>query len=146
MSRLPFVKLFLIILLTPATGYVAGLDSHHVDESWVEQFTSSTLIPITSDKIQFDLDRLDASGLQGPPDGLSALHYEYCIPDREDAIRKIMAIDPTLQIQRHSPGRVGCSEDELLCLGHTHQPEYRSVLKRLAALSLVREVREVFFE
>ena len=138
MRRLPFVKLFLITLLTLVSGFVAGWDGHLMDESWVEQLTSV--------KIQFDLDRLDTSGLQGPPDGLRALHYEYCIPNQVDVIDKVMAIDPTLQIQGHSPGRVGCSEDELLCLGHTHQPDYRKVLKRLAGLSEVREIREAFFE
>jgi len=67
--------------------------------------------------IRFDLDRVNADGLQGPPDGLRALHYEYCIPDRTEAIREVTAIDPTLRIQRGSPGRVGCVADELLCLG-----------------------------
>ena len=97
-------------------------------------------------KIRFDLDRLDADGLQGPPDGLRALHYEYCIPDQADAMHKVIAIDPRLQIQRNSPGRIGCDEGELLCLGDTHQPNYRTVLQRLAALSIVREIRKTHFE
>ena len=97
-------------------------------------------------KIRFDLDRLNAEGLQGPPDGLRALHYEYCIPDRADAIREVTAIDPTLQIQRGSPGRVGCHEGTLLCLGLTHQIDHRTVLERLAMLPYVAEIREAFFE
>lgn len=97
-------------------------------------------------KIRFELDRLDSDGLQGPPDGLRALHYEYCIPDRPEAIRAAMSIDRTLQIQRGSPGRVGCGADELLCLGHTHQPNHRAVLEQLAGLSFVAEIREAFFE
>lgn len=97
-------------------------------------------------RIRFDLDRLDAGGLQGSPDGLRALHYEYCIPDRADAIREVAATDPTLQIQRGSPGRVGCGEGELLCLGHTHQLDHREVLERLACLPFVAEIHEAFFE
>ncbi len=98
------------------------------------------------DKIRFDLDRLDAQGLQGLNDGLRALHYEYCIPDRPDLISEVTAIDPTLDIQRDSPGRVGCGSGELLCLGHTFQYDYRGVLERLAALANIAEIRESFFE
>lgn len=99
-----------------------------------------------SSNIRFDLDRLDADGLQGPPGGLRALHYEYCIPHRLEAIREVTGIDPTLQIQQGSPGRAGCGVGELLCLGHTHQPGYRTVLERLAALPFVVEIQEAFFE
>jgi len=106
----------------------------------------STSGPDAESTIRFDLDRLDADGLQGPPDGLRALHYEYCIPDRPEAIREVTAIDPTLQIQRGSPGRVGCGAGELLCLGITHQSGYRTVLERLAALPFVAEIHEAFFE
>jgi heat shock protein HslJ len=101
---------------------------------------------ITRSGIRFDLDRVNADGLQGPPDGLRALHYEYCIPDRPEAIQDVTAIDPTLQIQGGSPGRVGCAAGELLCLGHTHQPGYRAVLERLAELPFVVEIHEALFE
>ncbi len=117
-------------LLILVSGSVASSDEHI----------------LTKSKIKFDLDRLNAEGLQGPPGGLRALHYEYCIPDRAVVMRKVIAIDPRLQIQRGSPGRVGCGESELLCLGHTYQPNHRAVLQRLAALSEVREIREAHFE
>ena len=108
--------------------------------------TTSTSAATARSKVRFDLDRLDPDGLQGPRDGLRALHYEYCIPDRPEAVREVTAIDPTLQIQRGSPGRVGCAAGELLCLGHTHQPGYRVVLERLAALPFVTGIHEAFFE
>lgn len=97
-------------------------------------------------RIGFDLNRVNKEGLQGPPDGLRALHYEYCIPDRPAALAQVRAIDPTLQTYRQSPGRIGCGEDELLCLGHTHQSGHREVLSQLARLNFVREIREAFFE
>jgi hypothetical protein len=100
----------------------------------------------TGSKIGFDLNRVNIEGLQGPPDGLRALHYEYCIPDRPEALAQVRAIDPTLQTCRQSPGRIGCGEDELLCLGHTHQSGHREVLSQLARLNFVREIREAFFE
>ena len=96
--------------------------------------------------IGFDLERLDAEGLVGPPDGLRALHYEYCIPDREEPLAQVRAIDPTLEVNRGSPGRVGCGAGELLCLGHTHQPGHRKVLKRLDSLPFTGAIRESFFE
>jgi len=107
---------------------------------------ASTSAATAKSKIRFDLDRLNSDGLHGPLDGLRALHYEYCIPDRPKAVREVTAIDPTLQIQRGSPGRVGCAAGELLCLGHTHQPGYRAVLERLATLPFVAEIHEAFFE
>jgi heat shock protein HslJ len=107
---------------------------------------ASTADPGPESGIRFDLNRLDVDGLQGPSDGLRALHYEYCIPDQPGAIREVTAIDPTLQIQRGSPGRVGCGKGELLCLGHTHQSGHRAVLERLAALPFVVEIQEAFFE
>jgi len=97
-------------------------------------------------KILFDLDSLDSEGLRGPRDGLRALHYEYCIPDRPELVREATAIDPTLEIQHGSPGRSGCAQDALLCLGHTHQPDFRSVLNRLAGMAAIAEIRESFFE
>lgn len=97
-------------------------------------------------KIRFDLARLDKNGLQGPPDGLRALDYEYCIPNRPDAMAAVRATDPTLQIQQSSPGRVGCGASELLCLGNTHQSDYRTVLERLSELAFITEIHEAFFE
>lgn len=107
---------------------------------------ASTPAVTVSSKIRFDLDRLDPDGLQGPRDGLRALHDENCIPDRSEAVREVTAIDPTLQIQRGSPGRVGCAAGELLCLGHTHQPGYRLVLERLAMLPFVAALHESYYE
>jgi hypothetical protein len=118
-------------------GPEAGIDQEAADGA-------SGLKP--QSKIRFDLDRFDAEGLQGPPDGLRALHYELCIPDRPDAIGTVTGIDPTLEIHRGSPGRIGCGTTELLCLGHTHQRDYRAVLERLATLPFVKEIREAFFE
>jgi hypothetical protein len=97
-------------------------------------------------KIRFDLEHISPEGLIGPPDGLRALDYEYCIPDHAEAIRQVEAIDPTLQIQRGSPGRVGCGQNQLLCLGHTHQTDFLSVLERLSALPFVMAIHQAFFE
>ncbi|MFQ5583837.1 MAG: hypothetical protein ACE5GL_05325 [Calditrichia bacterium] len=97
-------------------------------------------------KIAFDLDRLNEAGLYGPPDGLRALSYEFCIPAREDYADEVKAIDPTIDISAGSPGRVDCSEDQFLCMGNTHQKNFREVLLRLAALPYVDRIEESVFE
>jgi len=97
----------------------------------------------TMDKIRFDLSKINEDGLQGPPDGLRSVSYEFCIPEARKA--EVSRIDPTVEFSR-SPGRIGCGEGELLCIGQTHQENYREVLARLAALDYVREIREAFFE
>lgn len=99
--------------------------------------------PSAREKIAFSLERLDEDGLLGPKDGKRALTYEFCIPP--DKVNEVAAIDRTAQFM-HAPGRVGCTGDLLLCLGHTHQPEFRRILHRLAGLAYVREIREAHFE
>ena len=96
-------------------------------------------------KIRFDLTDLDAAGLYGPPDGLRALSYEFCIPDRPDSLAEVRAIDASVRAQR-SPGRIGCVHGELLCIGNTHQPEYRAVLEALARLPYVARIEQAHFE
>lgn len=96
-------------------------------------------------KIGFALGGLDAEGLYGPPDGRRALHYEFCIPDRDDATERVRTIDASVRTHR-ARGRIGCAAGQLLCLGSTHQPGYRDVLLSLAALPWVSRVEQAFFE
>jgi hypothetical protein len=93
-----------------------------------------------SDKIRFDLSRLNQDGLYGPPDGLRALEYEFCIPARQDLADHVRAIDPTIEIYPGSRGRIGCTGDQYLCIGSTHQPGYRAVLAGLARLDYVTQI------
>lgn len=96
-------------------------------------------------KIRFDLSVLDAAGLYGPADGLRALDYGFCIPDRRKAVAGVRDIDARVRVLR-SPGRIGCAPHELLCIGNTHQPGYRDVLAALARLSYVTRIEPIFFE
>lgn len=100
----------------------------------------------TSGVVRFDLSRLNGDGLLGPPDGLRALSYEFCIPADEAHVREVEAVDSTIAIQRSSPGRIGCGEVEYLAIGHTHQPGFREVLDRLSRLPYVSEIQEAHFE
>lgn len=96
--------------------------------------------------IRFDSSRLNSEGLVGPPDGLRALSYEFCIPAVEAHVGEIEAIDSTITIQRSSPGRIGCGSDEYLAIGSTHPPGFRKVLEQLARLPYVERIEEAHFE
>ena len=99
-----------------------------------------------SSKIDIDLENVNSEGLRGPPDGLRAVHYEFCIPAGEDRADEVRSIDPTAQFMPGSPGRIGCTTDQVLAVGNTHQPSYRRVLESLAALEYVNRIVENFFE
>jgi hypothetical protein len=100
----------------------------------------------TSGVVRFDLSRLNGEGLLGPPDGLRALSYEFCVPAVEAHVGEVETIDSTVAFQRSSPGRIGCGEGEYLAIGHTHQPGFRDVLDRLSHLPYVSEIQEAHFE
>ena len=105
----------------------------------------SSLQPI-SPKINVDLANVNSEGLRGPPDGLRAVHYEFCIPTGEDRVEEVRSIDPTAQFMPGSRGRIGCARDQILVVGNTHQRSYRQALERLAALDYVNRIVENFLE
>ena len=97
-------------------------------------------------KVEIDLGQIDAAGLRGPADGKVAVAYEFSIPDAEDARNQVAAIDKTVQFMPGSRGRIGALPDECLCIGSTHQPEYRQVLFRLASLPFIKRIIVCDFE
>ena len=84
-------------------------------------------------------------GLYGPPNGLVSLSYEFCIPREQKYIDEIKSIDTTVQISKSS-GRIGCSKDQYLCLGHTAQENYLQVLEGLARKEYIHRIEEAWFE
>jgi hypothetical protein len=98
------------------------------------------------DVVTFDIDRINEDGLVGPPDGLRSVMYEFCVPSDSISMAAVRAIDPTLELQPGAPGRIGCGDGQVLCIGHTHQPEWKSTLARLAALDFVTRIDESFME
>jgi hypothetical protein len=98
------------------------------------------------EKITFDVTSLDDDGLYGAANGKRALSYEFCIPDMERYKSKVMHIDLTLQCMSESPGRIGCGTHENLCIGSTHQKNFRDVLRDLAELTYVTRIDQSFFE
>jgi hypothetical protein len=96
--------------------------------------------------IAFDLRGIGDDGLVGPSDGRRALHYEFCVPADPEKERQVRGIDPSVEVMRGSRGRIGCGPDEVLCVGSTHQPGWRVVLTRLAALPFVTRIARCDFE
>ncbi len=93
-----------------------------------------------------DLADLDEDGLRGPPDGLRAVDYEFCIPAAAAAREAVGRIDSSARFFPSGRGRIGCGEQEILVLGNTHQPGFRGVLLALASLPYVVRIEEAFFE
>lgn len=97
-------------------------------------------------KITFDLSKLDEQGLYGPPGGKRALSYEFCIPGTAENKTKVEKIDPAVTFISQSPGRIGCGDNEFLCIGSTHQKDFAKVLQQLAELPYVEHIDQSNFE
>lgn len=126
-----------LLLLLPVLGLTSGcaMKKH-----------AAVNTAVTGRKITFELSRLNAQGLYGPPDGLRALDYEFCIPARRECIEQVKRIDPTLHTYPCSKGRIECSRGEALCIGNTNQSNWREVLLKLAALPYVKRIDQAYFE
>jgi len=97
-------------------------------------------------KITFDLSTFDENGLYGPEDGKRAMDYEFCIPQNGLSQAKIKKIDPSITIHKQSKGRINCSSKQYLCIGNTHQENYRTILLALAKLDFIERIDPTYFE
>jgi hypothetical protein len=97
-------------------------------------------------KITFSLGQINQDGLCGTTGGLRALHYEFCIPGDGAHEARVREIDPTIQVFHKSRGRIGCTAGEHLCIGSTHQPDFKTVLFKLASLPFVKRIDQAYFE
>jgi len=104
------------------------------------------VVPETMAKVEIDLRALDEAGLRGPPDGQVALSYEFAIPNTEECKMEVRRIDPSVGFMPGSRGRVGAGEGECLCIGSTHNQDYRAVLQSLSKLPYIDRIIECHFE
>jgi hypothetical protein len=100
----------------------------------------------TWQKVRLNFRQLDSDGLKGPSGGKVAVNYEFCIPRQEKYWRTVQKIDTSAQQFTTSRGRIGCSNEQWLIVGSTHQPKYRRVLYDLASLPYVELIQEVYWE
>ena len=97
-------------------------------------------------KIKFKLDDIRPDGLRGPDDGLTTVSYEFCVPKDEATFEELRRIAPGIAIHTGSKGRIGCSEDQALCIGTTGGANWRETLLAIARLGYVAEIYECHFE
>ncbi len=103
-------------------------------------------MPMTSPKITFDLNLIGEDGLTKNPGGEVAIDYEYCIPADEKRAAELKKIDPSLKIHHKAKGRIGCSQSQWLCMGNTHQENWRKILLQITELDYVKQIDRTFFE
>jgi len=106
----------------------------------------ATSPPKGKEKITFRLDNIHPDGLRGPTDGLTSVAYEFCVPANTETYAAVRKIDPSVKIYPASRGRIRCSDQQALCIGETHQPNWRHILLTLAAQPYIAEIRECYFE
>jgi len=99
-----------------------------------------------TDKIEFDITKLNQQGLYGPADGLRSLSYEFCIPAEEHFVSTILIIDPEIKIYPQSPGRIACTQAEYLCMGDTYNKSYQEIFNDLSELSFIKRIIQSVFE
>lgn len=122
--------LLILLLLAP------GLLSCHRLSNLPTQPSPSKSVP---QKVTFDLTPISAAGLIGSNDSLRSVSYEFCIPATEMHLMEVRTIDSTVQFSR-SPGRIRCTSSQYLGIGTTYQPNWRSVLTKLAELDYIQRI------
>ncbi|TNE57824.1 MAG: hypothetical protein EP344_10730 [Bacteroidetes bacterium] len=97
-------------------------------------------------KIQMNFSQIDSNGLAGSGNGKVAVNYEFCIPAHKRYWSQVRKIDTTAIRMPTATGRIGCSDEEWLIIGSTHQPGYLQVLYQLAGLAYIRKIEETYWE
>lgn len=100
---------------------------------------------VTSDvsKINFDYSHIDERGFRN---GLAPVDYEFCIPAKDDALKKVRQIEPDVKVMKSSRGRVGCTDEQWLCIVNTMDDAWKKKLEQIATLSFVGRIEETFYE
>ncbi len=98
----------------------------------------------TEEKMDFSISELDKNGLVKTRG--TSLAYEFCIPNKSEYLDKIKSIDETIAIYKSSLGRIGCGENQILCIGETAGKDYKQIFISLTNLPYVKSINESFFE
>jgi hypothetical protein len=88
---------------------------------------------VNSDKIKF--------ALETPP----STNYEFCIPNTAQNKALVLAADPTT-LFLFGQGRIGCTDDQVLCVGNTLDPDFRGRIGKLCALDIVKRIEPTYWE
>lgn len=104
----------------------------------------SKAVKNAEEKMNFSFSKLDKKGLIKEKG--TSLAYEFCIPNTEANLNEIKAIDESIAVYKSSKGRIGCSKDEILCIGETVDKDYKNILIEISKKSYVKSINESFFE
>jgi len=121
----PFLFLLLVILISSAFQCPKKTDK------------------VNRAKIKFDYAAIDDSGLRN---GEVAVDYEFCIPADQKILDQVMKIDQGVRVMKSSKGRIGCTDQQWLCINSTHNDDWKKHLFAIASLSYVERVEETFYE
>ena len=93
-------------------------------------------------KIRFDYSQVDENGLKN---GV-AVEYEFCIPAEAKYVSQVKKIDPEIQVNQESKGRIRCSDAQWLCIHSTLFAEWKQKLYAYASLPYVERIQQTFYE
>ena len=94
-------------------------------------------------KIQFDYAAVNDKGMVN---NNVAIDYEFCIPMDEDKAEEVRKIEPNVVIPRMAKGRIGCSDNEWLCIVSTNDAKWKEKLYAIASLSYVKRIVQTDYE
>ncbi len=94
-------------------------------------------------KIDFDYSTINQKGMM---DSAVAVDYEFCIPRDDAKIAEVKAIEPNVNMPRMAKGRIGCSDEEYLCIVTTKGTDWKEKLYAIASLPYVKRIIQTYYE
>lgn len=112
-----------------------------------EKLTGTDLLDkCREEKITFDIKKINNDGLIGLENGKVSVDYEFCIPYTEESLLEVKKIDSDIRCNHGSSGRIGCTNNEYLCLGNTGSKDFGTILCDLSQLDYIKRIDQNFWE
>ena len=89
------------------------------------------------------MDAIDDHGLEIGSEIKSSIYYQFCIPNSDSLALVVFKLEPAIDIYKKTEGEIKCSENQMLCMGHTHPNDWKSKLISLAKLPYVGDIEKV---
>ena len=115
-------------------AFVAGISAFQCPQKISKQILS---------KIEFDYTTIDQDGLDR---GDVAVEYEFCIPQDDNHFKEVLVIEENTKVMKSSKGRIGCMDQQWLCMVSTHHPQWQERLYAIASLSYVDKIIRTYYE
>lgn len=79
-------------------------------------------------------------------DSKSSIDYEFCIPYQDKYLIEIKKIEPSINCFHGSGGRIGCTNNEYLCIGNTHLKNSKNTLCQLSSREYIQRIDPCYWE